>query len=373
MIENEKVKVKVKEDSSLEQLVHDKKPFNRALWSGLAGLVFGLSAFIFALFVYQKFQLDGVGGGLKQLYLAAPVAAFVTGTFFWWLLVSKAKTTTLKRGFWVGALIGLVSHLIAWYLLTFYLVVLNDMDVSKLTLTQMFLLALINAFTSIVSVGWITIPGGGLIGLVLAYLQRKGLKTEIERKKDFKIKKALIVLTAVVVFSVICIDSDGPYRGRVVELETAKPIEGAIVAAEWLRTVLPFFMPAFDFKETLTDKDGEFILPKNWGITYPFSKIDKPRVVVFKPGYLGYPPFRYTPEEIREHMPDFTGDEFRDEKQYYIIKLGKPKTQEERKRTLDETTDNFLDEEKAFRKLPVFLKLINEENRTFRLSERPFK
>jgi hypothetical protein len=370
MVKNEKAK----ENAPFNQDTQERGRSKQALWSGLAGLVFCMSAFIFLLIVFQTFQIDRAGGGLKPLYYAAPIAAFLTGTFLWWLLVSKVKTITLRRGFLVGALIALVSHSVAWYLLTFYLVAANALGVSKLTFPKMLGLALINTFTSIVSVGWITVPGGGLIGIILTYLQGRGLKEGIGRKKIVRNKKqALIFLIVIIVFSRACIDSDGPYRGRVVELETGKPIEGAIVAAEWSRTVIPFFMPAFDFKETLTDKDGEFVLPKNWGFTYLFAKIDRLTVVVFKPSYLGYPPFGYNLIEIKERMPDFTGHEFRDEKQYYIIKLGKAKTREERKRTLDEAIDHFLDEEKAVRKLPVLLKLTNEESRSLGLPERPFK
>jgi hypothetical protein len=52
--------------------------------------------------------------------------------------------------------------------------------------------------------------------------------------------------------------SDGPYKGKVIDLETGKPIEGAVVAGVW---VLEFnFTPFCDAKETVTDKNGEFTL-----------------------------------------------------------------------------------------------------------------
>ena len=68
-------------------------------------------------------------------------------------------------------------------------------------------------------------------------------------------------------------------------------------------------------------------------------------IIVFKPGYLGYPPLGHTFEERKARMPDFTGDEFKDKNQYNIIKLGKPKTREERQFTYDHASGHlFLDQ-----------------------------
>jgi len=122
-----------------------------------------------------------------------------------------------------------------------------------------------------------------------------------------------------------------------------------------------------DTKETVTDKNGEFELPKGSCTSHPFAKMYKPRVVVFKPGYLGYLPLGSSPEGKRAHMPSFTGHEFQDEKQYYVIKLGKPKTREERSWTMGEG-ESLLDEE-TYEKLPILLKLVNEENKNLGLGE----
>jgi hypothetical protein len=154
--------------------------------------------------------------------------------------------------------------------------------------------------------------------------------------------------------------SDGPYRGKVVDLETGEPIEGAVVVAEW--TLTHRFC---DAKETVTDKNGEFILPKGSCFSFwPFTEMDPARVVVFKPGYLGYPPLGALPEERRARMPGFTGHEFRDKEQYNLIKLGRPKIRDDRESTLGNAD---LSGDKTFSRLPILIKLLNEERKNLGL------
>lgn len=154
--------------------------------------------------------------------------------------------------------------------------------------------------------------------------------------------------------------SDGPYKGKVIDLETEKPIEGAVVAAEW--TLTHRFC---DAKETVTDKNGEFILPKGSCFSFwPFTEIYSPQVVVFKPGYLGYPPLGATFEERKARMPGFTGHEFQDRKEYNLIRLGRPKTREERLSTLGMAD---LSGDETFSKLPMLIKLLNEERKNLGL------
>ncbi|MDP3298314.1 MAG: carboxypeptidase-like regulatory domain-containing protein [Thermodesulfovibrionia bacterium] len=181
-----------------------------------------------------------------------------------------------------------------------------------------------------------------------------------------KNKKQLIIgFVAVLIFltSTACAHSDGPYRGKVVELETGNPIEGAVVAARWMIEPFVHSEKICDTKETITDKNGEFELPEGSCTSHPFAKMYKPYVVVFKPGYLAYLPIGSSPEEKRAHMPSFTGNEFQDKKQYYIIKLGKPKTREERELTLDEARSllYITDDEKVFEKLSILFRLVKEE------------
>ncbi len=182
-------------------------------------------------------------------------------------------------------------------------------------------------------------------------------------------RAVLSLMSVLCLFLCACAHSDGSYKGRVIELDTGKPIEGAVVAADWTIETGPHMERVCAVEETLTDKSGEFELPAISCAGNPFAKLQKPWVVVFKPGYLGYPPLGASPEERKAHMPGLTGREFVDENQYSIIRLGRPTTRQERALTVDHA-EVLLHDANALRKLPNLLKLTNEENRALGFGER---
>jgi hypothetical protein len=107
--------------------------------------------------------------------------------------------------------------------------------------------------------------------------------------------------------------SAGPWKGKVLDAKTKKPIEGAVVAAIWYREYDTRFTPFVDFheaKEVLTDKDGYFEIPaytetgeskKSWRkpqIQMPEGPIEffvsgpiirNPEFIIYKPSYNSYP------------------------------------------------------------------------------------
>jgi len=177
-----------------------------------------------------------------------------------------------------------------------------------------------------------------------------------------KRKQIFIGLLAVLLLIVAyyCVHSDGPYKGRVVELETGNPIEGAVVAASWSIETWINTWQFCDARETLTDKNGEFVLPKGRCIKHPFAIMHLPEVTVFRPGYLGYPPISFKRERII-----IAGKVFNNKNQYYLIELGKPKTREERELTYGNA--GFSDDESR-KRLPILLRLLNEERGNLGLS-----
>jgi len=191
-------------------------------------------------------------------------------------------------------------------------------------------------------------------------------------KKELKMK---VFLSAVSFFLLITTTngfsadflyhSDGQYKGKVIDLETGEPIQGAVVAGVW---VLEFnFTPFCDAVETVTDKNGEFILPKASCFSlWPLARMNNLDIVVFKPGYLAYPPLGATYEERKAQMPGFTGDEFKDRNRYYIIRLGRPKTIEERMLTHGKANGPLFD--RAMEKLPYLINLINMDRKNLGLS-----
>ena len=178
-----------------------------------------------------------------------------------------------------------------------------------------------------------------------------------------KNKKQLFVVILLSVLLLVvaryCIHTDGPYKGKVVELDTGRPIEGAVVATSWSIETWINTWRFCDARETLTNKNGEFELPKGWCAKHPFAIMHLPEVTIFKSGYLGYPQTSFSSEIIT-----ITGKVFRDKDQYYLIELGKPKTRKERELTYDHA--GFSDDESRQR-LPILMRLLNEERRNLGL------
>lgn len=121
----------------------------------------------------------------------------------------------------------------------------------------------------------------------------------------------IIIALGIALFFGFCIHYDGPYKGKILELETGEPIEGAVVAAEWrLEQQFIHWEPFCDARETVTDKNGEFELPRAWCIYHPFARIQNPTVVVFKPGYeaaKGWALYSGTPQSIFAIGPSTIG------------------------------------------------------------------
>lgn len=125
--------------------------------------------------------LTAIGEGYQWFPLYAGIAAFVTATILWRLLIERKQKYTTLSGIAVGALIGSVSHYVCWYL---QILVANlwyaffGTGASSLGDPPMDLLTAIPAaFTfsawSWFFFGWLTIPAGGIIGGVFCRYLRK--------------------------------------------------------------------------------------------------------------------------------------------------------------------------------------------------------
>lgn len=93
------------------------------------------------------------------------------------------------------------------------------------------------------------------------------------------------------------------FKGKVIDADTKEPIEGAVVVAEWIKERAGIAGPITflkDVKETLTDKNGEWVIKgprgrKGGNITAIFTFITftystrPPVFIVFKPGYCPWP------------------------------------------------------------------------------------
>ncbi|MEW6053485.1 MAG: hypothetical protein AB1552_06820 [Nitrospirota bacterium] len=152
----------------------------------------------------------------------------------------------------------------------------------------------------------------------------------------------------------------GPWKGKIIDIETKEPIEGAVVLAIWQRA---YRTPAGDntyfykAKEVLTDKEGRYEIPAYTPINLLpiISYIREPEFFIFKPGYLSL-----SGRHLEENVID-NSSEFKRNKKIYrlapgIIELPKLKTREERKINLYSVPPSIPDD-----KMPKFIQLMNEE------------
>jgi hypothetical protein len=85
----------------------------------------------------------------------------------------------------------------------------------------------------------------------------------------------------------------GPYRGRVQDADTKRPLAGAAVVAVWIRegAALGPEGPSeayFNALEVLTDAQGEFMMAAKTHFTL-VGRIRDPKFSVYSPGYVPFP------------------------------------------------------------------------------------
>ena len=80
-------------------------------------------------------------------------------------------------------------------------------------------------------------------------------------------------------------DQWGPFRGQVVDAETGAPIANANVMVSWgFRRFGELLVRNFDARETVTDAQGRFELPRLWRL-WTLSVME-PGIGYFAPGYV---------------------------------------------------------------------------------------
>lgn len=87
----------------------------------------------------------------------------------------------------------------------------------------------------------------------------------------------------------VCFCSSGCYasmKGKIVDTETGKPIEGAVLLVEWLKTegmIGLTHRTTAKAVEAFSDKDGNITIP---GYFNPFA--EGPYITIYKPGYVAW-------------------------------------------------------------------------------------
>jgi hypothetical protein len=154
------------------------------------------------------------------------------------------------------------------------------------------------------------------------------------------------------------------FDGRVIDVDTKEPIEGAVVLAIYHKTVHTIAGSntyVVDGQETLTDANGEFKISSK---TVQSEKISgKPRgsLVIFKPGYGVFP---------RHKQSNALGENksWPPPKKYIVYEIPKLKTESERRW---DRPGAFSFKEIPYEKQKLFINAINEERKRFGLDPYP--
>ncbi|APV49379.1 hypothetical protein BWI17_06610 [Betaproteobacteria bacterium GR16-43] len=113
----------------------------------------------------------------RYFFVPAGVGAFLTGAFNWWLFIARKSKLSVGRGILAGALAGIGGQYICWLLLLWGTWTAWKLGLYSTTsvgdpLNALWGAAMFTAF-SLFLMGWITVPGGAILGASFAALQRR--------------------------------------------------------------------------------------------------------------------------------------------------------------------------------------------------------
>jgi len=143
-------------------------------------LVFGALCAVVGLVIGMIVSLGAAGDGYRWFFVAATVAAFVSGAALWRVLPERFPRRRPAWGALAGALAGVVSHYLTWYLgflvanLCFWLTggCTGSLGEPPANLGLAFAGAAGLTFFSLLVVGWLTAPIGAALGLAFGFVGR---------------------------------------------------------------------------------------------------------------------------------------------------------------------------------------------------------
>jgi len=146
------------------------------------------------------------------------------------------------------------------------------------------------------------------------------------------------------------------YHGKVVEAETGKPIEGAVVVVVWhKKPIITMDGPQYVHKtaEVLTNLEGVFSIDASPGIDWnPLTYVlNNPSIAIFKPGYGPFPT-----GHVKELSIEATKKKLIEGGA--VIKLPRLTTKEQL-RNFTDTGDMWISAIVPYARIPILTKLIN--------------
>jgi hypothetical protein len=126
-------------------------------------------------------------------------------------------------------------------------------------------------------------------------------------------------------------EAAGPWKGRVIDQETKKPIEGAVVLMVWYNHhgIMDQTRTYHDSEEVVTDAEGRFVIASRWYWSI-FVFTQRPEIYVFKSGYGEWRIQDYGEYTKEKYKYAMERDAARLTGEGAVLELPRLKTQEER-------------------------------------------
>lgn len=170
------------------------------------------------------------------------------------------------------------------------------------------------------------------------------------------------------------------YKGKVIDIDTKEPIEGAVVVAIYHKYPI-ISGPAggsstvINVREALTDKEGKFQISSYMTLIAPLSESDDTLFIIFKPGYAYIGALNletyFTGKEEKDQEGIFPENQRIVLKADGSIELPKLKSIEERKKSGLHDIPSEISGGVPDANIPELLKAVNEERRYLGLT--PFR
>ena len=121
-----------------------------------------------------------LGDGYIVFVFAAPVAAFLSGTLSWWLFVVRPRRSNWFRGALAGSFAAVLGHLLCWYILLVGVYVWHSLSgetaaggSAPMNPMEAITAAGIYGAFSLLLIGWVTVPAGAMLGVLLGFMKKR--------------------------------------------------------------------------------------------------------------------------------------------------------------------------------------------------------
>lgn len=140
------------------------------------GLLNALVGLIVAFYVFTQ----AIGDGYEVLMIAAPLGMFCVGALLWKAAMKNEKIEA-GRIIFLGILVGIIAHYLTWIFASIFMNLCywcfggctDSFGDAPESIPGMFAFGIVLSFFSILFVGWMTVAGSILCGVVMWWIEKR--------------------------------------------------------------------------------------------------------------------------------------------------------------------------------------------------------